>query len=534
MRLRHKLPNVFGLYMVDVLCCSLGCVILLWLFNDYKSNLLNRDLEAKAKDLARLTEEQIQRTRELAAAREALAMREAEAKTLAATLDDRQKDLEKLGSDLFVLNDRLRRQKLERDTLEKDLGATRAALKAEESQNEKARATIASDAKRMADLKAELQTRLALLNARDLEMAGLRLKKDELEQEGKRSRQQLADLESRLTDAREEAGKRAKEVTEATAAREKTEKALTLTAEKMDALEKMLAAADNARAKSEKSRTETERALASTMASRALSDKALMEKAKNLEDLEASLAREARLRKAAEAARADAETKLQASTVELTKRKAIADSRFEGIDLTGRKVCFVVDTSGSMVLLDANTPADQKWTEVGLVLGRLMDSLPDLESYQVLVFAEEPRWLFNDKGWRKYDPAKSSSEVKEALARINPRGGTNLHQAFETAFKLRADGLETVYLLSDGLPNQGPGLTTNQERTLPENQRGELLGRFIRQELSEKWNQPPKPDAPRPVRIHTVGFFYESPDLGSFLWALARENRGRFVGMSSP
>jgi len=75
MRLRHKLPNVFGLYMVDVLCCSLGCVILLWLFNDYKSNLLNRDLEAKAKDLARLTEEQIQRTRELAAAREALAMR---------------------------------------------------------------------------------------------------------------------------------------------------------------------------------------------------------------------------------------------------------------------------------------------------------------------------------------------------------------------------------------------------------------------------------------------------------------------------
>jgi len=49
--------------MVDVLCCSLGCVILLWLFNDYKSNLLNRDLEAKAKDLARLTEEQIQRTR---------------------------------------------------------------------------------------------------------------------------------------------------------------------------------------------------------------------------------------------------------------------------------------------------------------------------------------------------------------------------------------------------------------------------------------------------------------------------------------
>ena len=534
MRLRHKLPNVFGLYMVDVLCCSLGCVILLWLFNDYKSNLLNRDLEAKARDLARLTEEQIQRTRDLATAREALAKREAEAKIMAATLDDRQKELEKLGTDLFTLNDRLRKEKVERDTLEKNLGATRTALKAEESRNEKARATIASDAQRMAELKAELQTRLALLTARDLEMATLRVKKDELELQGKRNREQLSSLESRLADAREEAGKRAREMSEATAARERTEKALTLTAEKMEALEKLLAAADNARAKSEKSRTETERALASTMASRAKSDRALEEKAKDLEELEASLAREARLRKDAETARAEAEKKLQANTVELNRRKTLADSRFEGIDLTGKKVCFVVDTSGSMVLLDANTPADQKWSEVGLVLGRLMDSLPELESYQVLVFAEEPRWLFNDSGWRKYNPARSSTEVKEALARIKPRGGTNLHQAFETAFKLRADGLETVYLLSDGLPNQGPGLTATQERTLPETQRGELLGRFIRQELGEKWNQPPKADALRPVRIHTVGFFYESPDLGSFLWALARENRGRFVGMSSP
>jgi hypothetical protein len=36
------------------------------------------------------------------------------------------------------------------------------------------------------------------------------------------------------------------------------------------------------------------------------------------------------------------------------------------------------------------------------------------------------------------------------------------------------------------------------------------------------------------VRINTIGFFYESPDLGAFLWALARENEGSFVGMSKP
>ena len=30
MRIRHRIPTVFSLYMVDVLCCALGCVILLW------------------------------------------------------------------------------------------------------------------------------------------------------------------------------------------------------------------------------------------------------------------------------------------------------------------------------------------------------------------------------------------------------------------------------------------------------------------------------------------------------------------------
>src|ERR1700731_2893001 len=30
MKTRHKIPLVFSIYMVDVLCCALGCVILLW------------------------------------------------------------------------------------------------------------------------------------------------------------------------------------------------------------------------------------------------------------------------------------------------------------------------------------------------------------------------------------------------------------------------------------------------------------------------------------------------------------------------
>src|SRR4029453_14808668 len=33
MKTRHRIPSIFNLSMVDVLCCALGCVILLWLLN---------------------------------------------------------------------------------------------------------------------------------------------------------------------------------------------------------------------------------------------------------------------------------------------------------------------------------------------------------------------------------------------------------------------------------------------------------------------------------------------------------------------
>ncbi len=35
MQTRHRVPTIFNVYMVDVLCCALGCVILLWLVKSY-------------------------------------------------------------------------------------------------------------------------------------------------------------------------------------------------------------------------------------------------------------------------------------------------------------------------------------------------------------------------------------------------------------------------------------------------------------------------------------------------------------------
>ncbi len=540
MRLRHKLPNVFGLYMVDVLCCSLGCVILLWLFNDYKSTLLNRDLEARGVELARLTEEQRARAAELALAKTRLEEQEIAAQNLTAELDDRQKDLEKLGRDIFALNDRLRAEQGSRATTEKDLGSTRTALRAEEEKNRQSVRTMATDATRLADLRRELQTRLALLTVRDLELAGLRLKKGELEAQARTQGERALKLEEQVAKATAEADRGKVVVADIMAARDKADQQLTLGASKMAELEKLLAATVAARTKAEKARDDTEKALSTTMIAREKTGKTLDDKVLKVAELEDALTRETRRRRAVEdemqaIGRKVAETDAEKNrlTIDLSRLKSRIDARFEGIELTGKRVVFAVDMSGSMVLLDSVTPAGGKWAEVGRVLGRLMDSLPELESYQVLVFAENARWLFGEDTWRKFQAGKSSAEVVTALGALQPKGGTNLHTAREQTFTLRSAGLDSVYLLSDGLPNQGPGLDANQERTLTEGPRGELLGRRVRQQLTESWNAPVA-GGERPVRIHTIGFFYESPDLGAFLWSLARENRGRFVGMSSP
>ena len=68
-------------------------------------------------------------------------------------------------------------------------------------------------------------------------------------------------------------------------------------------------------------------------------------------------------------------------------------------------------------------------------------------------------------------------------------------------------------------------------RVLDNEQRVEQLSKHLLGTLKSTWNPP---HDGRKVRINAIGFFYESPEVGAFLWALARENDGSFVGMSKP
>src|SRR5262249_23960059 len=142
-------------------------------------------------------------------------------------------------------------------------------------------------------------------------------------------------------------------------------------------------------------------------------------------------------------------------------------------------------------LVDEDTPAPNKWAEVRQTLVRIMRSLPDLEKYQVVVFAERAAYLLGGEGrWLDYDAKVSPDEVREALASTKPKGGTNMYAARGAPFRMRERGLATVYLLSDGLPNSGEGLRPEEAPRLKEVERSDTLSRYIRRKLKADWNRP--------------------------------------------
>jgi uncharacterized coiled-coil DUF342 family protein len=285
--------------------------------------------------------------------------------------------------------------------------------------------------------------------------------------------------------------------------------------------------------------------------------RAFEEKWKAEQARSAELAREAQKeREAARQAKAElatlqnmlAQVRLQKQesdrqVMDLKTRLKTFENRFEGLRLEGEKVVFLVDRSGSMVEVRDGQVDPEKWPTVCENVGRIMKSLPDLKKYQLVLFSRDVSFpLGKDGQWLDYDPVRTPESVVRLLKDVKPEGGTNLHGGFEAAFQYRPQGLQAIYLFSDGLPTIGKGLTAAEEQHIAalrakktrdaykeaEEYLEQKLGPLLLRTISEQWNRD------RKVRIESVGFFYESHNLGSFLWALSRENGGNFVGMSKP
>jgi hypothetical protein len=445
MRIHHRTPTIFNLSMVDVLCCALGSVILLWLLNLQ---------EAKVKSVA--------------------------AGQASELLSKTRQELESTSARLTAAQAEHDRQRAELDAADRRLTAAEQTLTQRNAE------------------KRQAEKRLALLTQ----------DRHALTIENEAVRKETVTLQARLHE---------QEVTAQTVQRRRADLA-ELLRKAESRIKRLQELADQVAGL----RTELDAAHASVSESEA-----------KLRTLGADAAH--RQSDLAQASRTSAalERDKKALIEQLVRVKSAAENRFEGITLTGKRVIFLVDMSGSMELVDERTPDDHKWAGVRETLAKVMRSLPDLSKFQVIIFSDRISYLLGgDNRWLDFDPSKSATQAYAALAQIKPKGATNMYDAFEAAFRYRAAGLDTIYVLSDGLPNIGPGLTPEQANLPNENERSDILARHIRGLLRRDWNRAQEL-RPR-VKINTIGFFFESPDVGAFLWALARENDGSFVGMSKP
>lgn len=475
MRYRHRMPTIFSLSMLDVLCCALGAVILLMILNFW---------DARRKALAAERTQQ-----ELLQTQSALAGNNSE-------LEQLQSKLRQSTHDLRHAEEELKKRQQEIQKLESEAARLSSRLAQGQRDLSEALKNLVSAQELRAGAEVDLAAARMSLNQQERLVAALQTKLTAAETRS-------SDAEARLMLLRDQ-------VSDASAKAKQLDADVLQLRKKAEQADVMLAAAQK----------QSQTVQADLLKARKRAEEAeakLTDTQKQGLTVEAELAS---LRKAVEDQRT--------TTGRLQQRLSDAEGRFAGVDLAGRRVVLLIDMSGSMGSVDTRTPAPHKWPEVGRTVVHILRSLPEVEKYQVILFAEETQFLLGRPGqWLDFDRQKSPDEVAKALARVQPKGDTNMYAAFEAAFRLRTQGLDTIYLFSDGLPNQGPGLPA--QPPTDEAVQAALLGKHVRDAIRLQWNRA----EPR-VRIHAVGFFFESPSLGAFLWTLTRENGGSFVGMSRP
>lgn len=487
MRVRHKQPTLVSMWMLDVFCCALGCVTLLFLLN---SRMAGDEAEKNRAALVDLAESR---------------------KKLTTALTDLEATKLKLNSEVQELTTQLAAVRTEKSDLARRLG-------------------IARD---------EAKSTQALLDSKTVALNAAQAKIDVTAKELALAAVKAADADDLLRKRQKEADILAKKLTESMTAsdelarllRKKDDERAVMVKQTAD-MQRMLDDLD-ARLLASRKELDATSAAAKLAAAKAADELAAMKKVGG-NDLAAARGQVKDLLKKIDEANATI-IDLQGDKARLADKydrfQKDIEARFAGIVTSGKRIVFVVDISGSMAKKDAEHADPTKWPIVVETVGKVMRSIVGLEKYQVVVFSSSARWLFGDGEWQTYS-AKSVDDVTSALLRVKPYDDTNLYAGLEQAFKLRASGLDAVYVFSDGLPTSGPGLTSAQQGGLKEIERSEILGRHIRKTLDEDWNR--QQSGRTRVKVHAIGFFFESPDVGAFLWAMARENDGSFVGMSRP
>jgi HEAT repeat protein len=126
--------------------------------------------------------------------------------------------------------------------------------------------------------------------------------------------------------------------------------------------------------------------------------------------------------------------------------------QFQHLPVISRRVSFVLDASRSMVAPAPGRSGKSRWELVRDDLLQVSEKLPADARFNVILFRTEvaafrPRLV----------PASARGALREWIAGEEPRGWTNVFDALEQA--LSDDEVDTLYLLTDGVPSTGAEIT---------------------------------------------------------------------------
>jgi hypothetical protein len=501
MQSRNRIPTIFNIYMLDVICCALGCVILLWQIKYNEAEQQTAAAQKAQDDLKKAGAEVYSVSAEVEALRKALEESQKKSTLLSTQLEDTAKERDEV-SRLVALSrkeyDSLRQAWMLSEALLKNLRTDLEKLK---DQQKLAALELADKVKANAELLLQVEAAEKKADEQKKQVAARKL---DAQEAAKRLEAQLAKLQAvelRNKELEKQAVDLRAEGKEATAKLTVSELRVKMLEQELDRNKKDLSASGQ----QSQDLVRSNEAL----------NKKLLASAKEIGEAKMAIAL-LEGEKAGLLARA-------------REAQAEVEQRFAGIALTGKRVLFLVDMSGSMAMADEKTDDPDKWPLVCETVVQLMRSIKGLQHYQVLLFSDKVRYPLTPAGqWIAYDPETTPKKVLATLKAVKPDGETNMHAVFAEAFRYREAGLDTIYVLSDGLPNAGDGLPAAGKLT--EAQQTDLLTKHLRFKLKNDWNRPIA--GQKRVRINAIGFFFESPDVGAFLWALAREHDGSFVGMS--
>lgn len=175
-------------------------------------------------------------------------------------------------------------------------------------------------------------------------------------------------------------------------------------------------------------------------------------------------------------------------------------SKFYGLDIDSKRVVFIIDTSGSMTAQTGGATGSTRIAQAKRELASAIGGFKTDQRFQIIAFSTAPR-IYGKRLVRA-----TKRERKRAVAWVsglNAGGGTNVYDSLQDALEI--DGVDAIYLLSDGGPSAGAITNPDAIRAAIKRQ-----NRFLR------------------VNINTIGIGVQG-QTANFLRDLAAENWGESI-----